>query len=160
LVRDWEAEAQKFNNIQSRLILMRIGLVLSKKGGALQKMILPFSLGLGGNLGHGQQYMSWIHIDDLIKSIFFLIENDSISGAVNLVSPEAIKNKDFTKTLAKTLKRPAFFHVPEIVLNVLIKEMAQELLMPSFRVIPKKLVDQGFSFQYTELQDALVREIS
>jgi len=128
--------------------------VLSKKGGAFEKMLTPFKLGLGGRIGNGKQYVSWVVLDDLISAVNFIIQNDNITGPVNIASPNPVSNGDFTKILGKSLNRPTFFRLPSRLLKTFIPEMAEEMLLASTRVIPKKLTENGFKFQYTELSEA------
>ncbi|MBP9838718.1 MAG: TIGR01777 family oxidoreductase [Proteobacteria bacterium] len=151
---DWEESINPLSEI-SRVVNLRFGLVLSKEGGPLKKMLLPFKLGLGGRLGSGSQLMSWISCRDLISGILFCLENKNILGPVNFVTTEAISNSDFTKALATSLKRPAFFHVPSFILKLLLGEMAEELLLSSTKVEPKKLTNSGFKFQDTDLTSYL-----
>jgi uncharacterized protein (TIGR01777 family) len=155
---DWEHVAKQAEELGIRTCYLRTGIVLGKKGGALSKMIPAFKLGLGGPMGNGRQWMSWIHIDDLIGIILYLIEHRSISGAVNACASNPARNKDFSSTLGYVLKRPAFVPVPAFVLKLLLGEMAQELLLAGQRVIPKKILDAGYHFHYAELEDAL-REV-
>ena len=135
---DWEKASQIVLEKNIRLINIRIGVVLTPKGGALKKMLPPFKMGAGGILGRGTQYMSWISLDDIVKSISYIINEKSISGPVNLVSPEPVTNREFTKTLGKILNRPTFFPVPSFALRTIFGEMADELLLSSTRAEPKK----------------------
>lgn len=156
LAQNWENEANNLNK-NIRLINLRFGLVLSKKGGALKKMLLPFKFGLGGKLGSGKQYMSWVAIEDVVSAFSFFLENKSISGPVNLVSPNPVTNAIFTKNLANALKRPSFFHVPAWALKLFLGEMADELLLSSQRVVPKKLLNAGFKFKH-DLLDRYLKQ--
>lgn len=155
LCLDWEHEAQQAEKSGIRTCYLRTGIVLGKNGGALSKMLPAFKLGLGGPMGNGRQWMSWIHIDDLIGIILHVINNIGIKGAVNGTAPNPVTNKVFSSTLARVLKRPAFLPMPAFVLKLLLGEMAQELLLSGQRVIPKKILDAGYDFQYAELEDAL-----
>lgn len=148
---DWEWEARKAN---TRLINLRIGIVLGKEGGALKQMLLPFKLGLGGRLGSGHQWMSWIHINDVVNIIFECIKNKKLSGPVNCVSPNPVKNRKFTKTLSKALSRPAVLPVPEFGLKLLFGE-SSSVLLDSQRCIPKALLDNNFKFEFSTLEEAL-----
>ena len=139
---------------------MRIGVVLSPKGGALAKMLLPFKLGAGGIIGSGKQYWSWIGLHDLVRIIAFCVEHDSIRGAVNAVSPNPMTNYDFTKGVGRALHRPTLFPMPAFAAKLVLGEMANELLLSSTRVIPKKLKEQGFEFHYPELVGCLEHELS
>lgn len=155
---DWEHVAKQAEELRIRTCYLRTGIVLGKNGGALSKMLPAFKLGLGGPMGNGSQWMSWIHIDDLIGIILYLIQHRNISGAVNGSAPNPTRNKDFSSTLGYVLKRPAFVPMPAFVLKLLLGEMAQELLLAGQRVMPKKILDAGYNFQYAELENAL-REV-
>ncbi len=152
---DWELEAQQAEILGIRTCYLRTGIVLGKKGGALSKMLPAFKLGLGGPMGNGRQWMSWIHMDDLTGLILHTISNKDIKGAINATAPNPVTNKVFSSTLASVLKRPAFFPMSAFVLKVLLGQMAEELLLSGQRVIPKKILDAGYEFQYAELQSAL-----
>ena len=138
-----------------RTIHLRIGMVLGNKGGALAKMLRPFKLGLGGIIGSGNQYWSWISLDDLIGVISFLITEDSISGTVNVATPNPVTNKEFTEVLGHVLKRPTIFPVPAFAARLAFGEMANELLLASARVEPMKLMKSKYRFQYPTLINAL-----
>lgn len=140
------------DGIQSTVI--RTGVVLGSGGGALKKMLIPFQLGLGGNLGNGDQIMSWIHLDDLVGQFIFLIEGKNTAGIYNGVSPSPVSNKQFTKMLGKILKRLTPFHVPSFVLRNVLGEMSQ-ILLASQKIIPKKFLKEGYSFLYPSLENAL-----
>ncbi len=155
LCQAWESEAKKAEAFGVRVCLLRTGIVLGEGGGALASLLLPFQLGLGGPIGKGQQWMSWIHIDDLIDMIFFALDNQAINGAINGVSPNPQTNKAFSKTLGKVLHRPVIFTVPAFILRILVGEMADELLINGQRVLPEKASNSGFEFQYPELEGAL-----
>lgn len=155
LAREWEAEALKAEAIGIRVVLARFGIILAKDGGALAKMLLPFKLGAGGRLGSGKQWMSWITLEDVIGIVRFAIENNSVRGAVNVVSPQPAQNSDFTKALAHTLHRPAFFLAPEFALRLAMGEMADALLLSSQRVRPQVLEKLGYRFLHPELPPAL-----
>jgi hypothetical protein len=153
LCRDWEHAAIKAEAF-SRVCVLRTGLVIAREGGFLNKMLLPFKLGLGGRLGNGHQFMSWIHINDMIAAIEFLINHQTLSGAFNLTAPHAVSNRQFTETLARCLHRPARLHVPEWVLKLALGEMS-DLLLTGQNVMPRKLLDAGFQFQFIDLKEAL-----
>lgn len=138
-----------------RTIQLRIGVVLTPEGGALERMFLPFVLGLGTRLSHGRQYMSWISMDDALGGILHLLESGSVHGAVNLSAPNPVTNREFTRTLGKVLSRPAFFVIPRLVAALLWGDMGKETLLASARVMPKKLLDSGFVFNHTRLEPAL-----
>lgn len=150
----WENLAWQANSPQTRVCLIRTGVVLAANGGALKKMLPPFKLGLGGKIGSGDQYMSWIHLDDMVALIDFLLHNDQISGAVNATAPKPVTNAVFSTELAKRLKRPTLLPMPAPVLKLLFGEMS-DILLYGQRVIPKKLLDAGFQFRYPNLQLAL-----
>lgn len=159
LCQAWEAQAMELEETGVRVCLSRTGLVLSNKGGFLQKLKLPFQLGLGARLGNGQQYMSWIHIDDMVRALQFLIaDNDKQdikpSGIFNLTSPNPITNSEFNSSFATQLNRKCFLVMPGVVLQTLLGEMAQ-LLLGGQRAIPKRLTEQGFHFNYPEIDNAL-----
>ncbi len=155
LCQQWEAQAQAIAELGIRTCYLRTGIVLGKNGGALAKMLPPFKMALGGPIGSGKQWMSWIHLDDIVGMIRFAIDNDTIQGAVNGTAPLPVTNKDFSKTLGKVLKRPAFFPMPAFVVKLLFGQMGEELLLAGQRVIPEKLTQAGFQFKYPQLEDAL-----
>lgn len=152
---EWEAEAEKAKDFGARVVCPRIGVVLSKDGGALAKMILPFKFGVGGTLGSGEQYMSWIAIDDLVSIIVFTIENEIVSGVINATAPNPVTNEGFTIALGKALNRPTFIPVPAFGIKLLFGEMGKTLLLEGCRVVPKKLEDLGFNFKFPTLEAAL-----
>jgi len=154
LCADWENEAKKAGQFGVRVCLIRTGLVLAEGGGLLQRMLLPFRLGLGGRLGNGQQWMSWIHRQDWIAIAQTMIADSSMQGAYNATAPNPVTNSEFTRTLAQCLKRPALLTVPASLLKTLLGEMSG-LVLGSQRVIPDRLLAQGFSFQYPDLSSAL-----
>ncbi len=154
--REWEASSRIAANAGIRTVNIRLGLVLSSKGGALRSMLTPFKLGLGGRMGSGQQWWSWIHVDDVVRGIHHAIRTHSLSGPVNFVAPAPLRNVEFTKVLASVLGRSAFFAVPEFALRLAFGEMAAaELLLASQRVEPGKLTASGFTFRFRELRAAL-----
>jgi uncharacterized protein (TIGR01777 family) len=153
--KQWEAASRPAEEAGIRTVRIRTGIVLSTEGGALKKMLPPFKIGLGGTLGNGHQYMSWISLADVVQIIRFLIDTDSISGAVNLVSPDPVTNSEFTKKLGQVLHRPAIFPLPSFAARIIFGEMANELLLESCRVHPGKLLNSGYAFRHTNLQDAL-----
>lgn len=153
LCSEWEAEALRAKELGLSVAIMRTGLVIGKGGGFLAKMLLPFKLGLGGRLGSGTQWMPWVHMDDIVGLIIFLIERDDLEGPFNAVSPEPVRNSVFTKTLAAVLNRPAIFPVPSFFLKLILGEMSR-LLLTGQRAIPKRAIEEGYSFAFTELEDA------
>jgi len=150
----WEDEIEKAEGF-ARVVFLRIGVVLAKDGGALEKMLTPFKFGVGGTIGSGKQWMSWIALDDLIKLIHFALENENLRGAVNAVAPNPVTNEEFTKTLGKVLRRPTVLPVPEFAVKLLFGEMGETLLLQGARVVPKKLEDAGFEFEFANLEEAL-----
>ncbi|MFQ5629449.1 MAG: TIGR01777 family oxidoreductase [bacterium] len=150
----WEAEANKAKDLGLRLVILRTGVVLGRGGPALQKMLLPFRLFIGGPIGSGRQWLSWIHIDDLIALILFALENEKIFGALNATSPEPVTNKTFSKIIGKVLKRPSFMPVPAFVLKTALGEQSL-LVLTGQRVLPQKALDMGFQFKYADPETAL-----
>ncbi len=153
--KKWEEAARPAQEKGIRVLLMRMGVVLSEKGGALGKMLLPFKLGAGGVIGSGNQYTSWISIDDLIGAFLHVMSNESLSGPVNVVAPQPVTNRAFTKALGKILSRPTILPLPAFAAKMIFGEMAEELLLSSTRALPKKLQDSGYSFLYPDLASAL-----
>jgi uncharacterized protein len=154
--REWEHASRMAAEAGIRTVNLRTGLVLSAEGGALVKMLMPFKLGLGGRLGSGRQWMSWIHIDDMVGAIQHAMGTASLSGPVNLVGPNPVRNAEFTEVLASVLRRPAIFPVPELALRLAFGgEAAREMLLASQRVQPAKLVAGGYEFRFRELRAAL-----
>jgi uncharacterized protein (TIGR01777 family) len=155
LCQKWEAEALKAQSLGIRTCLLRTGIVLGK-GGVLNKMLLPFKLGLGGRVGQGEQWMSWIHLDDLIGIILYCIDHNDLSGPVNVTSPNPVTNKVFTKTLGKVLVRPTLFPIPAVVVKLLMGQLGEELLLAGKKVLPVKILNAGYKFKYEKLDDALL----
>jgi uncharacterized protein len=155
LAREWEEEALKAEALGIRVVVARFGIILAQHGGALAKMLLPFKIGVGGRLGSGKQWMSWIALEDVVGAIRFAIENGVVRGSVNVVAPNAVQNAEFTKVLAKALHRPALFPAPALTLRLALGEMADALLLSSQRVRPQRLQQLGYSFSLPELVPAL-----
>ena len=153
--REWEDAAEPARAAGIRVVSLRIGVVLSTAGGALAKMLLPFKLGLGGKIGDGAQYMSWVSLDDLVSMARFAIDDEGLSGAVNAVAPGAVTNLKFTKALGRSLKRPTIFPLPAFVARIVLGEMADDLLLSSIRVEPAVLKERGFNFAHPEIDGAL-----
>ncbi|MEO1021351.1 MAG: TIGR01777 family oxidoreductase [Bacteroidota bacterium] len=151
---DWEAEAKKAEAFGVRVAIARIGIVLEKNGGALEKMIPPFQLFAGGPVGNGKQYMSWVHREDICNALIYPIEQKELSGAYNICSPNPSTMNEFAKTLGSIMNRPSIFRVPVFVLNVMYGEAAQPIT-DSIRMQPKALQVTGFEFRYEELEEAL-----
>lgn len=150
----WE-DAAKIAEKKTRVVLLRFGTVLSKDGGALAKMLPIFKLGLGGKLGNGKQYMSWISTEDLLEAIYFLIEHQNCRGAFNLVSPEPVRNEEFTKMLGKALHRPTFMHIPAFAARLAFGQLADEILLCGSKIYPDKLLQAGYTFKHPILHGAL-----
>jgi hypothetical protein len=154
----WEKEARAALDLGVRVACLRIGVVLGPGGGALEKMLLPFRLGLGGPIGGGKQWMSWIHIDDLTALISFLLKESTVRGAFNGASPHPVTNAEFTRALAHTLRRPAFLPVPALALKLMLGEMSQ-VILASQRAIPEAALRAGFTFQYPDIFGALAKSL-
>ena len=150
----WEAEALKAQELGVRVVLVRIGGVLESDGGALPKMMIPFKFFMGGHIGNGKQWFSWIHRDDIAGIIKYALENNSISGPVNLTAPEPVTNKEFSYALAKALSRPSWLSVPGFIVKLTLGELGGVLLTGQ-RVIPEKILTAGYKFKYTEVNEAL-----
>ena len=153
--REWEAACQPAADKGIRVVNLRIGVVLSTAGGALAKMLTPFRLGAGGVIGSGHQFMSWIALDDVASAIHFALTHDSLRGPVNTVAPNAVTNRDFTRTLGRVLSRPTVFPMPAFVARLALGEMADALLLASARVVPARLLESGFAFRYPDLEGTL-----
>ena len=153
--REWETATRAASLAGIRVANLRFSIILSRNGGALAKMLLPFQLGVGGRIGSGQQYMSWVALDDVIGAIEHALTNEALRGAVNVVAPHPVTNQEFTKTLGRVLARPTLFPVPAFALRLAFGEMADALLLSSTRVEPARLKDTGYRFQYPELEGAL-----
>jgi len=153
--REWEIAAEPAEQRGIRVVKLRFGMILSGEGGALGKMLTPFRMGVGGVIGGGNQYMSWIAADDVIGAIRYSIANQNLKGPVNTVSPNPVTNREFTKTLGKVLGRPTIFPMPEFAARLAFGQMADELLLASQRVEPARLKTAGYSFKFPELEGAL-----
>ena len=151
---EWERESRRAADFGVRVVLVRIGVVLGREGGALKKMLAPFKAGVGGPVGSGQQWMSWIHIDDVVGLIAFALDNSRVSGPMNAAAPGPVRNAEFTRALAAALHRPAIVPVPAFGLKLLFGEMAS-VVLASQRVIPEVASQAGYSFEYPELGSAL-----
>lgn len=153
--QEWEKATLPLERAGTRVVHLRFGMILSPKGGALAKMFPIFKMGLGGKLGDGSHWMSWIALDDAVRAILFLMENQTASGPFNIVSPNPVTNADFTATLAATLRRPAFMPAPAAFLRFLYGEFVDAGLLASQRALPERLQELGFQFKHPELDDAL-----
>ena len=154
--REWEAATEPAAKVGIRTTQIRIGVVLSAAGGALQKMLPPFRLGLGGNMGNGRQWWSWIDVADLVGAVHHIMQAESLCGPVNMVAPNPVKNSEFTRILASVLSRPAIFPMPAFAARLAFGQMADELLLASQRVEPAKLLASGYVFQRRDLRQALL----
>ena len=150
----WESEARKAEAHGVRVAISRIGLVLDAGGGMLARTLTPFKLGVGGRLGDGKQYMPWIHRDDMVRILVFLLERDDLSGPFNASAPNPVTNADFTQKLANALNRPAVLPAPALALKLAFGEMSH-LLLTGAKMLPKRLEDAGFEFRYPRLEQAL-----
>lgn len=155
ICREWEAIAKEVTDFGVRLCITRFAVVLGKNGGFIERVYLPFKFGLGGKLGSGQQGFSWIHIDDVIAGIQFLINHDNCCGEYNFSSPSPVSNSELTKDLGKALKMPTIFTMPAFVIKLLFGEMGEELLLKGNKVMPDNLRNLGYKFKYPVLENAL-----
>src|SRR5579862_3763781 len=158
--REWEAATQAAAKAGIRTVQMRTGVVLSPKGGALSKMLPPFKMGVGGKIGDGRQWMSWIDVQDMVGAIHHVLKSDLLQGPVNMVAPKPVTNAEFTQTLASVLSRPAIFPVPAFVVKAAFGEMGETVLLGSQRVEPTQLVMSGYPFRFSTLQASLENLIS
>jgi uncharacterized protein (TIGR01777 family) len=155
ICRQWEAATQLAANAGIRTALMRLGVVMSADGGALPKMLPPFRLGLGGRLGSGRQWWSWVAVQDVVGAMDHVLNHDELQGPVNTVAPNPVSNAEFTTTLASVLKRPAIFPMPAFAVRLIFGQMGTELFLASQRVEPAKLAASGYQFQHPDLKNAL-----
>ena len=153
--QQWENAADPAKQKGIRVVHLRIGVVMSPKGGALAKMLLPFKMGAGGIVGNGKQYWSWVSLDDVIGAFLYALQNENLSGAVNAVAPRAVTNAEFTKTLGKVLSRPTIFPLPGFAARLVLGEMADDLLLSSARIEPTRLLASGYQFKHLDLEGAL-----
>lgn len=156
LVEQWEAAAREADP-QTRVVLLRFGVVLGKGGGALQKMLLPFKLGVGGPIGNGMQWMSWISRDDALRMIEWAIDNPSVRGVYNATSPRPVRNREFTKALGRAVSRPAVLPAPAFALRAVFGQMADEVLLGGQKVLPRRAEGEGFAFETPGVETALER---
>jgi uncharacterized protein len=154
VVAEWEAEARRAEELGIRVALMRTGVVLSEGGGALEKMLPPFKLGVGGPVAGGKQYVPWVHVDDVVGAMLFALDTDAASGPINVAAPESATNAELSKALGRVLRRPAFMPVPGFAVKVLYGEMAS-IVTTGVRMVPRRLEELGYSFRRPELEDAL-----
>lgn len=158
--KEWEAESRRAEDMGIRTVLLRTGIVLSKDGGALATMLTPFKFGVGGVVGSGKQWVSWVSLDDVVGAVNFVLDNESIRGAVNIASPNPATNEEFTKTLGSVLYRPTFLPLPEFAVHMVFGEMGDALLLDSTKIRPKRLLDAGYKFKFPELKKALEHAVS
>jgi uncharacterized protein (TIGR01777 family) len=158
LTQQWEAAAREADAI-ARLVVIRIGIVLAREGGALGKMLLPFRLGAGGPMGSGAQWMSWVDRDDVLRLIEWTLDTDSARGVYNATAPEPVRNREFAKALGRALHRPAVIPTPGFALRIAFGEMADEALLAGQRVLPQRSVSEGFVFESRTLDAALARHV-
>ncbi len=156
---DWEEACSPLRRKGARVVNLRSGMVLSSQGGALKKMLPLFKAGLGGVIGDGKMYMSWITLEDIVRVINFCLNSDELDGPVNTVAPNPVTNKEFTKTLGKILNRPTWLPTPAFALKLALGEMADELLLSSIRAVPEKLLNSGFAFRHLNLSDGLIASL-
>ena len=154
LCKDWEEIALKAQD-KTRVVLLRTGVVVGEGGGIIKKLTPPFKFGLGGKIGDGTQIMSWIHLDDIMGILNLIMNNFSIAGAINLTSPNACSNHEFSQKLAKKFARPYLFHMPKIVAKNLFGKMGEELLLSSQKIAPHKAVENGYDFKFSRIEDAI-----
>jgi uncharacterized protein (TIGR01777 family) len=155
VAEEWEVSTEGVEAMGTRQIVIRTGVVLGKDGGALPRLLTPFRLFVGGPLGSGKQWFPWIHLDDEIGAIRFLIERDDLRGAFNLVAPAPRTMRDFCRTLGRVMKKPSWFKVPALMLRLLFGEMAKEVLLSGQRAVPKRLLEAGFDFKFADVESAL-----
>lgn len=155
LARQWEQSVKEVAKLGVRVACIRSGVVLGKGADFLKRILLPFRFFIGGHLGSGKQWISWIHLEDEVKAIKFLLEREELNGVFNLATPNPVTYKNFSKILGKLMKRPSWFHVPAFVLKILLGEMAEGLVLSGQRAIPKRLLAARFEFTYPELESAL-----
>jgi len=160
LCRDWEAACEPARAKGIRVVNLRIGVVLSKEGGALAKMLTPFKMGVGGVVGSGNQYWSWIDIDDVVGIIDHCITHEKLSGAVNATAPCPVTNFEFTKTLGSVLHRPTLFPMPGFMARAALGQMADDLLLARTRVMPNRLSESGYRFKHASLESALREQLT
>jgi uncharacterized protein len=157
--REWEQATESASDASVRTVNLRFGPILAREGGMLAKLLTPFKMGMGGKLGSGKQFISWVAIEDVVEAIKLALKDESIRGPLNIVSPNPVTNEIFTKTLGHVLSRPTALAMPAFAVRLAFGEMADEMLLASQRVIPKKLNDLGYEFQQPELEGALKKHL-
>ncbi len=158
--REWEQATEPADTAGVRTVNLRFGPILAREGGMLAKLLTPFKMGMGGKVGSGKQYISWVAIDDVVGAIKLALTDESIRGPLNIVSPHPVTNEEFTKTLGHVLSRPTALAMPAFAVRLAFGEMADEMLLTSQRVIPKRLNDAGYDFEYPELEGALKKHLA
>ena len=158
--REWEAATEPAAERGVRVVNLRIGVIISRDGGALPQMLTPFRLGVGGKIGSGRQYWSWVHLHDAVGAIRHCIDHPELSGPVNCVAPTPVTNSEFTTTLGSVLSRPTLFPMPGFAARLALGQMANDLLLSSTRVVPRKLLDSGYQFVHSNLEPALKAEVA
>jgi len=151
----WEGATEPASGAGARVVVLRMGVVLSGTAGALAKMLLPFKLGLGGRIGSGHQWMSWVVLDDVLRVVRFALEHEHLAGAVNVVAPRPVQSSEFTATLARVLSRPSLLPLPAFAVRAMFGEMGEQVLLAGQRVLPARLEREGFRFEHPELEAAL-----
>jgi hypothetical protein len=159
LCRDWEAEGRHAEALGCRVVIVRTGIVLARDGGAIKKMLLPFQFGLGGPIASGRQYMSWIHRDDWVALVVWVLETAAVTGAINATAPAPVTNAEFSRAFGAALHRPAALPMPGFVLRLLIGEMADVALIRGQRVVPKRAQEIGFTFTYPAIDAAMAAAV-
>lgn len=155
VAQQWEAATQPAQQAGIRVVQLRLGMILSNQGGAFPKIKRPFELGLGGRVGEGRQYISWIALADVIGIVEHILKTENLQGPVNATAPHPVTNTEFSKVLGRVFKRPTLFSVPAFAIRLILGEMGEELILSSIRVKPKRLLETGYSFQYNLLEEAL-----
>jgi uncharacterized protein (TIGR01777 family) len=158
VAKRWEESTKKVESVGVRQVIIRTGVVLGADGGFLSRVLLPFRLFVGGHLGSGHQWIPWIHLDDEVGAIMFLMEKENLQGVFNLTAPNPLTSKDFFRLLGRVMRRPSWLPVPGFALRLLLGEMAKELILSGQRAVPKRLLDSGYEFKYADAESAL-REI-
>ncbi len=156
----WEDAAEPARAAGIRVVHLRLGVVLARQGGFLSRLLPLFRWGLGGMIGSGAQYLSWVTLEDVVRVIEFVLKQEGLSGPLNVCAPEPVTNRDFTQAMGKVLHRPTFFHVPAFMIKILLGEMGRELILTSQRVRPRVLMETGFEFDYSEIGKALAEVVT
>lgn len=155
ICQQWEEAASAVRDLGVRLCIVRLGIVLEKHGGALNRLLPPFQFCLGGPIGSGKQMMSWVHLDDVIKALNYLVNETQLEGVFNLTAPNAVSNQEFSRSLGKALSRPSFLPLPGFMVKLLFGEMGDRLLLEGQNVVPSRLLEGGYDFEYASLDEAL-----